>query len=200
MMPSCRAALVLLLLAAPVAQAQHNPSGAGSMPMHHSMGGPMGPMVHNRSDTIPTESGQAAFRAIAEIVALLRADPATDWSKVDIDALRQHLIDMEAVTLRAEIRKTPIEGGVRIAVTGTGPIVASIQRMVPDHAREIDGTNGWTVRTTPLPDGSVLTVTAGNADATQQIRALGFIGIMVQGGHHPIHHLAIAKGETVHRH
>ena len=197
MKPSCRAALVLsLLLAAPVAQAQHNPPGAGSMPMHHPMAG----VAQGHTGAVPTESGQAAFRAIAEIVALLRADPATDWSKVDIDALRQHLIDMEAVTLRAEIRKTPIEGGLRIEVTGTGPTVAAIQRMVPDHAHEIDGTNGWTVRTSPLPDGSVLTVTAGNADATQQIRALGFMGIMVQGGHHPIHHLAIAKGEMAHHH
>ena len=65
MKPSCRAALVLLLLAAPVAQAQHNPSGAGSMPMHHPMGG----MAHSHTDAIPIESGQAAFRAIAEIVA-----------------------------------------------------------------------------------------------------------------------------------
>jgi hypothetical protein len=36
----------------------------------------------------PTQPGQAAFAAIQEIVAILEADPRTDWSKVNIDALR----------------------------------------------------------------------------------------------------------------
>ena len=52
----------------------------------------------------PTEAGQGAFAAIQEIVAILEADPDTDWSKVDIDALRQHLVDMNAVTLRRRWR------------------------------------------------------------------------------------------------
>jgi len=34
----------------------------------------------------------------------------------------------------------------------------------------------------------------------QKIRALGFMGIMVQGSHHQMHHLAIAKGEPMHMH
>src|SRR5437763_2768602 len=42
---------------------------------------------------LPTSPGQAAFGAISEIVRLLKADPNTDWSKVNIEALRQHLID-----------------------------------------------------------------------------------------------------------
>jgi hypothetical protein len=41
----------------------------------------------------PTEPGQGAFAAIAEIIALLEADPNTDWSKVDITALREHLVE-----------------------------------------------------------------------------------------------------------
>jgi len=39
--------------------------------------------------------GQDAFGAIQEIVQILDADPKTDWSKVDLEALRQHLIDMD---------------------------------------------------------------------------------------------------------
>ncbi len=31
------------------------------------------------------------------------ADPETDSSQVDIEALRQHLIDMDNVTLRARV-------------------------------------------------------------------------------------------------
>jgi len=78
------------------------------MPMHHPMAGQMGNMMaHHGAQTAaaPTQPGQAAFGAMQEIVALLQADPTTDWSKVDIDALRQHLIDMDEVTIRAAIRK-----------------------------------------------------------------------------------------------
>lgn len=60
---------------------------------------------------LPRETGQSAFAAIQEIVAMLEADPKTDWSKVDIEALRQHLIDMNNVTLGAVVtaNRTPAE-------------------------------------------------------------------------------------------
>ena len=149
---------------------------------------------------IPTEPGQAAFGAIQEIVGKLQADPQTDWSKVDVDALRQHLIDMDEVTMRAAAQKEPIDNGLRIKVTGSDRTLEAIQRMVPEHARDIDGMYGWTVRTTALPNGVELTVTASNPADVQKIRALGFMGIMVQGGHHQMHHLAMAKGEPMHMH
>src|SRR6516164_1352974 len=38
----------------------------------------------------PIMSGQDAFGAIQEVVNILDADPATDWSKVNISALRAH--------------------------------------------------------------------------------------------------------------
>ena len=50
---------------------------------------------------VPTMPGQDAFGTIQEIVQMLEADPATDWSKVNIAALREHLIDMNEVTLHA---------------------------------------------------------------------------------------------------
>ena len=40
--------------------------------------------------------------AIGEIVRILEADPKTDWSKVNLEALRQHLIDMNEVALHAD--------------------------------------------------------------------------------------------------
>ena len=64
--------------------------------------------------------GQDAFGAIQEIVRILAADPTTDWSKVNLEALRQHLIDMNDVTLKADASAKPIKGGLEIAVTGTG--------------------------------------------------------------------------------
>jgi len=186
------------------------------MPMHQPMGmhadmppmagmqeheGMAGMMAHTagRQSAVPTEPGQAAFGAIQEIVGMLQADPRTDWSKVDVDALRQHLIDMDEVTLRATAKKAPIDNGLRIEVTGTGRTLEAIQRMVPEHARDIDGMSGWMVRTTALPDGVELTVTAGNPADVQRIRGLGFMGIMVQGTHQ-MHHLAMAKGDMMMMH
>jgi hypothetical protein len=91
----------------------------------------------------PTEAGEGAFAAIQEIVALLNADPKTDWSKVDIDALRQHLVDMNNVTLKANVTSAPIDAGVRFEVTGEGPVRESIRRMVLVHAATMNGVDGW---------------------------------------------------------
>ena len=72
----------------------------------------------------PGEVGQGAFAAIQEIVGLLEADPSTDWSKVDIEALRRHLIDMGNVTLRADVKAEPVDGGMRFTVSGAGAVKA----------------------------------------------------------------------------
>ena len=202
MKPLHTAMLVLTIAAAATgASAQSNPPPGlgpmGSMPMHHPMGGGM--MMHGpgMQGVMPTEPGQAAFGAIQEIVQMLQSDPMTNWSKVDIDALRQHLIDMNEVTMRADAQKEPIENGLRITVTGSGRTLEAIQRMIPAHAQDINGLYGWTVQVQAISNGEELTITAGNAADVQKIRALGFMGIMVQGTHQ-MHHLAMAKGEPMH--
>jgi hypothetical protein len=154
--------------------------------------------MHSTQAGAPTLPGQDAFGAIGEIVALLEADPKTDWSKVDIEALRAHLIDMNKVTLNATTAPKSIDGGIQVAVTGSGRTLAAIQRMVPMHAAEIDGQKGWRVKTSTLPDGVLLTVTTTDPKEVVHIRGLGFAGIMVAGSHHQAHHLAIAKGEPMH--
>src|SRR5690349_8688830 len=63
------------------------------------------------SASAPTLSGQYAFATIAEVVGVLKADPATDWSKVNLEALRQHLIDMDDVTLRSTVVQKQVPGG-----------------------------------------------------------------------------------------
>ena len=70
--------------------------------------------------------------------------------------------------------------------------------MIPDHAKEINGSNGWSVNTESLPNGVLLTVTASDPKETAHIRGLGFIGLLVTGSHHQAHHLAMAKGEMPH--
>jgi pyruvate kinase len=131
---------------------------------------------------------------------MLEADPATDWSKVDLEALRQHLIDMNDVTLNAVAVARPVEGGLEVTVTGSGRTLAAIQRMVPEHAREIGGLNGWSAKALAIGNGVLLTVTSNDPKEVAHIRGLGFIGIMVSGSHHQAHHLAMAKGELMHGH
>jgi hypothetical protein len=41
-------------------------------------------------------------------------------------------------------------------------------------------------------------VTSGEPREVVKLKALGFLGIMVQGAHHQPHHLLMAKGEFVH--
>ena len=170
--------------------------------MQHQHGSMAGMHGQPTAGTVPTLPGQDAFGTIQEIVRILEADPQTDWSKVDLEALRQHLIDMNDVTLKADVAAKPVDGGLAIAVTGNGRTVEAIQRMVPAHAHEVDQThlNGWSAKTDLLPNGVLLTVTSSDPKEVQHIRGLGFIGILASGSHHQPHHLAIAKGEFSHTH
>lgn len=144
------------------------------------------------------EPGQSAFAAIQEIVDLLVADPGTDWTKVNIDALRRHLIDMDNVTLRTDVMASPVEGGVRYVVTGSGAVRESIARMVRAHAETMDGANGMSISAEDHPEGAVMTVTAAEPADLSKLGGLGFIGIMTLGAHHQEHHLMIARGEGPH--
>jgi hypothetical protein len=165
------------------------------MEQHHRQ------MMHDESDSAtPTLPGQDAFGAIQEVVRILEGDPNTDWSKVNLEALRQHLIDMNEVALKANAVVKPIEGGIEATVIGEGRTVKAIKRMVPAHAQEIERShlNGWSAKSEPLPDGIVLTVTSSDPQEVQHIRGLGFIGVMVSGSHHQPHHLGMAKGDFVH--
>jgi hypothetical protein len=153
----------------------------------------------------PTLPGQDAFGAIAEVVSLLDADPDTDWSRVDLERLRQHLIDMNEVVLRSAVKASPVPGGLAMEITGAPRTERAIRAMLVPHAVELDGMADWTARTERIPGGLRLTVTAraaGDARTVARIRGLGFAGLLVQGGHHGPHHLAIAKGEALpgHRH
>jgi hypothetical protein len=158
----------------------------------HGPGGPGG--MHGSVDsTVPTLPGQAAFGAVQEIVRALEADPTTDWSKVNIAALREHLIDMNEVTLRATAEEVARTDGIEIKVTGQGRTLAAIKRMVPAHVAELAAT-GWNAKTEDMPNGVKITVTSDDPKQVAKLKALGFIGILVQGAHHQPHHLAMAQG------
>ena len=201
--------LMALVVSGSLALAQEQvQQGPTKQPLGDGMSHDQMQMMHQQmvpgsqtSDTAsPTMPGQDTFGAIQEIVRILEADPKTDWSKVNFEALRQHLIDMSEVMLKADAVTKLIDGGIEVTVTGTVRTVDAIQRMVPAQAHQVDQThrNGWSAKTEPLPNGVLLTVTSGDPLQVQHIRALGFIGFMAIGSHHQAHHLAMAKGEFVH--
>jgi hypothetical protein len=194
----------VLILGAALAVATAGIGVAQTQPGHHAMemptrhGMPAGP--GSPAMPVATLPGQDAFGAVQEIVRILEADPKTDWSKVALEALRQHLIDMNEVTLRADATATEIDGGAAIRITGTGRALEAVKRLVPHHAAAINGLHGWSTRATPAPDGVVLTVTASDPNEVRHIRGLGFIGLLASGDHHQRHHLAMARGEISHNH
>jgi hypothetical protein len=169
----------------------HAMMGQGQQGMH---GGMMGHHAMMGQSNQPTMPGQAAFGTIQEVVQMLEADPATDWSKVNIATLREHLIDMDEVTLRAAATERPLENGLEITVTGEGRTLQAIKHMVPAHAHELNQI-GWTAATEGLPNGVKFTVTTTDPKQVAKLKALGFMGIMVLGTHHQLHHLMMAKGE-----
>jgi len=178
------------------------PWGGPGMPMMAGPGGPygpgMGPMpgFFGPGPMPLREGGQSAFAAIQEVVMALMADPTTDWNTVDIEGLRQHLIDMDNVTLRADVQMEEAEGGQTYLVTSDDPRVeASIRSMVAAHVATMNGILGWSMTAEEIPGGMRMTVTGAEV---ARIRALGFIGIMALGAHHQAHHMAIARGQAPH--
>jgi hypothetical protein len=199
---------VVFVLPIDVSSSQQPPMMDHAMSGDHQMPGMMqqhmlkmhGQGAMQMGLSTPIMPGQDAFAAIQEIVRMLEADPETDWSKIDLETLRQHLIDMNEVTLKAVAAPTPIDGGLAIAVTGEGRTLGAIQRMVPAHAEELNQMNGWAAKTEALPNGILLTVTSNDPKEVAHIRGLGFIGLLVSGSHHQPHHLAMAKKEMPHKH
>lgn len=168
---------VLSLLLAGPAFAQHSHTGSG-----HTMAGPQ-------------ETGQSGFAALTEIVTILREDPETDWTTVNIADLRRHLIDMDLLTTEAKVYVIARPEGARFEIRGTQRVLEAIHAMVPAHAPFLAAETGWDVSTEELGDGVALIV---DGDAAQ-IQGLGFFGVMTIGAHHQEHHLMLAKGAAPHR-
>ncbi len=149
---------------------------------------------------MPTEAGQAAFATIAEIVAILNADPNTDWSKVNINGLREHLVDMDEVTMRAKVSQQISDYSVGFTITGNGRTLQAIQSMVIAHSFELNKIDGWKVSASKIPDGAVMTISSDSKAQLIKIKALGFFGVMSMGAHHQPHHFGMATGAVVHQH
>ena len=163
------------------------PNGSVDRAAHMAIGG-------------PEEVGQDAFAALAEMKALLESNPNTDWTRVDLGALREHLVDMNRVVLDSETRQRNIEGGFEAVITGEGRTLEAILRMVPAHARFGGRQPDLDISVEPLPEGDPqgkglkLRVTTTDTSSVDRLRGLGFFGFLVSGDHHRPHHLAMASG------
>jgi hypothetical protein len=145
-------------------------------------------------------AGQDAFATLSAVIAALEADSTTDWSRVNIEALRQHLIVMNDVTLGARVTQSNVARGAQMNVTGDGRVAQSIRAMLHAHALQLEKMGTYQTNVTDIAGGASLTVTASNASDTAtvaRIRALGFIGLLTVGDHHAQHHMAVARGEAM---
>ena len=148
--------------------------------------------AHNATE--PTEAGQSAFAALAEIVDMLRQNPRTYWKKVNIPALQLHLVDMNLLATEAKSKSEIVGGSVKFKVTGNPRVVEALHRMVPAHAPFLDAETGWSTNVTEEEFG----VTVSVRGDVEIIAALGFHGLMTIGAHHQGHHLGIATGSMAH--
>lgn len=155
-------------------------------------------MAEPGTSGVLSEPGDGSFAAITEIVAMLSAVPGTDWTRVNIDGLREHLVDMNQLVVGASVRSELLPNGLEMRIDTAGRAGDAASRMVPAHAPFLAAETGWASEVTSEGDEIVWTVTAADAGAFARIQALGFFGLMATGDHHRMHHMAMARGEAAH--
>lgn len=172
-----------------VAQETTHQSHAAAQGSGHQAGNPL------------SQSGNAAFAAIQEVVRILEKREGTDWTRVDLEALRQHLLDMRRFTLEARIEeREPVEGGLRVVVTGDGATSSEgIRRSLRAHAPMLEKETRWSAEVNARGNRTTLIVTGESPSDAAKIRGLGYIGLMATGAHHQRHHWMIATGRSPHR-
>jgi len=185
--------LILLTLFSAVVLADDKTSTKHSSKMDHSQHNAM--TTVDSSIAIPVEAGHDGFAAIAEIVKMLSENPDTDWSKVNITRLRNHLLDMDLLVSGATVKEQEVSKGMIFNVTGESKVLNAIQQMVPAHSIELSKIPEYTAITETINNGIALTVTSKDDQIITKIKGLGFFGLMATGSHHQIHHLRMAVGE-----
>lgn len=150
--------------------------------------------------TVLQAPGQSAFGAVQEAIRRLEADSTTDWSEVDVDRLRQHLVDMHHVALNVAVEeKSAIEKGLRLRIRPTEKAArASLDRVLEAHPMMLKQETGWTMEVEKNDASYVLRVTSSDASEADKIRALGYMGLLAYGSHHQRHHWHLVQGADPH--
>lgn len=171
--------------------------------------------VHSPADSAPTlhcaahateehvalvQPGQAIFGALQEVLERLEADPATDWTRVDLDALREHLVQMDLLFREAEVSRQPLQDGMRFEVRGSDDVLRAAEAIGAMHAEMLRASApSWEMRVAKRQDAVELEVRSSELAQQVRIRALGFAGLLTLGTHHADHHWAMATGRAPHR-
>ena len=199
------ASTIVVGIAVSHAQQPATPSADQSMHANmnhetHMMQEPAQTDVSMVSTSPLTEPGNAIFATIQEVVNQLLQDDDTDWEKVDLESLRQHLIDMENFTVNVQvISKTDIEQGVQVLIEpNTTQAAGSLDRALSAHPAMLEQETGWSMVSEKSGNNYRIQITSSNPEDVVKIRALGYIGIMTMGSHHQPHHWAMASGNNPH--
>ena len=149
-----------------------------------------------------SEAGNDAFGTIQEVISKLNSDPDTDWSKVNLEALRLHLVDMHEMTLNVNLlSQTAVNNGVETVIEPSTPRAAeALVRVFSAHPMQLKQETGWEMQVVKTGERYTLTTTTENPEEISKIRGLGYIGLMAYGAHHQAHHWAMARGENPHEH
>lgn len=145
-------------------------------------------------------AGNALFGTIQEVITSLDADPDTDWTKVDLEALRQHLIDMENFSSHVDVlSQTDTDKGSLIVIQPTTEAArGSLTRALAAHPGMLNQETGWTMTVSAVGLTYELSVETDKSEEIARLRGLGYIGVMALGDHHQVHHWLMASGADPH--
>ena len=150
--------------------------------------------------TKPKEPGQSAFGALSEIAVIIEQEKV-DWGLVDMDALWEHLKDMNSLMVNVKVEKEELLNGLLMNVTSNADSVRAIDNMIPAHSTFLMAVRPkWNISFGKIKDGYFIRVLSDEDNEIAKIKALGFSGFMVQDNHHAAHHLTIASGKPAHTH
>jgi len=160
-------------------------------------------MSHTSQDTEKalTEAGNDAFGTIQEVIKKLESDPNTDWSKVNIEALRAHLSDMQDMTMNIEVlSQKNIPNGMEATIKATNPrAYEALKRVFMAHPDQLKRDTGWDMKVEESNQKFTIKTTTSKENEINKIRGLGYIGLMAYGAHHQPHHWMMATGKNPHQ-
>lgn len=186
--------LITLFVMPVIAETQSELSLQSQAKTQHSV------LNHPQSSDRLTESGTDIFATIQEVIRKLSADPETDWSKVNLEALREHLRDMFEFSYHVDvIAQRPTTHGVIIVVKPlSNRAQSALEKVLSAHPAMLKMETGWDMQSSSSQGLYTITVTTTNPTEVDKIRGLGYIGLLAIGHHHQLHHWAMATGQNPH--
>jgi hypothetical protein len=183
----------LCFISAVQAESSHSSMNHGNM-SHESMN-------HGdlSSKTTLKEAGTDPFAVIQEVISALESNPNTNWEKVNLEALRLHLVEMQDITINVNVAEKNVESGFEaIIMPISRRALRAVGNVLQNHKSMLESETGWHMEVIKTEDVFNITVTTTDVNEINKIRGLGYIGVMAYGNHHQPHHWALASGENPH--